>query len=79
MVDGFHFDGMKPLISEVYSPISDHARTDFRLVDYLFEGPPSSALEVEADVPSGVPYVVVRTVTENARTLKFGSQGFEKE
>ncbi len=36
-------------------------------------------LEIQADVPDGVPDNVVRTVTENARTLKFTSQGFEKE
>ena len=36
-------------------------------------------LEVEADIPSGAPDQVVRTVTENSRTLKFTSQGFEKE
>jgi hypothetical protein len=36
-------------------------------------------LEVEAKVPSGVPDTVVRTVTENSRTLKFLSQGFETE
>jgi hypothetical protein len=36
-------------------------------------------LEIEADIPSGAPDNVVRTVTENARTLKFTSQGFEKE
>jgi len=36
-------------------------------------------LEIEADIPSGVPDNVVRTVTENSRTLKFISQGFEKE
>ncbi len=36
-------------------------------------------LEVEADIPSGAPDSVVRTVTENSRTLKFKSQGFEKE
>lgn len=36
-------------------------------------------LEVEAEVPSGVPENVVRTVTENSRTLKFTSSGFEKE
>lgn len=36
-------------------------------------------LEIEADVPAGVPEHVVRTVTENGRTLKFGSQGFELE
>ena len=36
-------------------------------------------LEIEAEIPSGVPDQVVRTVTENGRTLKFMSQGFEKE
>ena len=36
-------------------------------------------LEIEAEIPSGVPENVVRTVTENSRTLKFGSHGFEKE
>jgi hypothetical protein len=29
--------------------------------------------------PSGAPDQVVRTVTENSRTLKFASQGFEEE
>lgn len=36
-------------------------------------------LEVVADIPSGAPDHVIRTVTENSRTLKFSSQGFEKE
>ena len=36
-------------------------------------------LEIEAEVPSGAPDHVVRTVTENSRTLKFKSQGFERE
>ncbi len=36
-------------------------------------------LDVEAEMPSGAPEHVVRTVTENSRTLKFTSQGFEKE
>src|SRR5712692_9293480 len=36
-------------------------------------------LEVEAEIPSGAPDHVVRTVTENSRTLKFTSQGFEAE
>ena len=36
-------------------------------------------LEIEAEVPSGAPEHVVRTVTENSRTLKFTNQGFEKE
>jgi predicted AAA+ superfamily ATPase len=36
-------------------------------------------LEIEADVPAGTPDNVVRTVTENSRTLKFTSHGFEQE
>ncbi len=36
-------------------------------------------LEVEAEIPSGASDQIVRTVTENSRTLKFTSQGFEKE
>ena len=36
-------------------------------------------IEIEAEIPDGAPNNVVRTVTENSRTLKFTSQGFEKE
>ena len=36
-------------------------------------------LEIEAEIPNGAPDNVVRTVTENGRTLKFTSQGFEEE
>jgi hypothetical protein len=36
-------------------------------------------IEVEAEIPDGAPDHVVRTVTENSRTLKFTSQGFEQE
>lgn len=37
-------------------------------------------LEIDADVSAGVPDNVVRTVTENSRTLKFESNsGFERE
>ncbi|MBA2592967.1 MAG: ATP-binding protein [Gammaproteobacteria bacterium] len=36
-------------------------------------------LEIEAEIPTGAPDQVVRTVTENSRTLKFTSQGFESE
>ena len=36
-------------------------------------------LEIEAEIPQGAPDHVVRTVTENSHTLKFSSQGFEKE
>ncbi len=36
-------------------------------------------LEIEAEIPEGAPEQVVRTVTENSRTLKFTSQGFEAD
>jgi hypothetical protein len=36
-------------------------------------------LEIEAQVPGGVPEGTVRIVTENGRTLKFTTQGFELE
>lgn len=36
-------------------------------------------LEIRADVPDGVPDNVVRTVTENCRTLKFKNIGFEEK
>jgi hypothetical protein len=36
-------------------------------------------LETHAEVPSGAPDNVVRTVTENCRTLRFSDHGFEVE
>jgi hypothetical protein len=36
-------------------------------------------LEIEATVEAGAPENVVRTVTENSRTLKFATHGFEEE
>lgn len=36
-------------------------------------------LEIEAEMPDGVPENVVRTVTENSRTLRFTNQEFEME
>ncbi len=36
-------------------------------------------LEIDADIPDGAADTVVRTVTENSRTLKFGQAGFEQE
>ena len=39
----------------------------------------SVTVEIQAQVPAGVPDNVVRTVSENCRTLKFKSQSFERE
>ncbi len=36
-------------------------------------------IEIQADVPGGVPAKVVQDVTENCRTLKFEGYGFEQE
>ncbi len=36
-------------------------------------------LEIEAKLPNGATEHVIRTVTENSKTLKFSSQGFEEE
>ena len=36
-------------------------------------------LEIDAQIPNGAPDHVVRAVTENSRTLKFSSHGFERE
>ena len=36
-------------------------------------------MEIHAELPEGTPEHIVRTVTENCRTLKFTSYGFEKE
>jgi hypothetical protein len=35
-------------------------------------------LEIEAEIPEGVPDDVARTVIENCRTLKFNNQSFER-
>ncbi len=36
-------------------------------------------MEIHAELPEGTPEHVVRTVTENCRTLKFSNYGFENE
>jgi hypothetical protein len=36
-------------------------------------------MEIEVRLPDGASDQLVRIVTENSRTLKFDSQGFEKE
>ncbi|NCA72826.1 MAG: AAA+ family ATPase, partial [Sphingobacteriia bacterium] len=48
-------------------------------LDGLVRAKVTVTLEIEAEMPDGAPDQVVRTVTENCRTLKFTSQGFEQE
>ncbi|HEY1205115.1 MAG: hypothetical protein ABSH46_18000 [Bryobacteraceae bacterium] len=44
----------------------------------LLDAKVTVTLEIEAEIPSGAPDHVVRTVTENCRTLKFENSGFEE-
>ena len=39
----------------------------------------TGTLEIEAAIENGAPENVVRTVTENSRTLKFTTLGFKAE
>ena len=44
----------------------------------LLDAKVTITVEIEAEIPSGAPDNVVRTVTENCRTLKFHNSGFEE-
>jgi hypothetical protein len=44
----------------------------------LLDAKVTITVEIEAEIPAGAPDNVVRTVTENCRTLKFDNQGFEE-
>ena len=45
----------------------------------LNKGMVKVTLEIEAKEEDGIPDNVIRTVSENCKTLKFISQGFEDE
>jgi hypothetical protein len=45
----------------------------------LLDAKVTITVEIEAEIPSGAPDNVVRTVTENCRTLKFETSGFEQD
>ena len=44
----------------------------------LLDAKVTITVEIEAEMPSGAPDNIVRTVTENCRTLKFENSGFEE-
>jgi len=44
----------------------------------LLDAKVTITIEIEAEIPTGAPDNVVRTVTENCRTLKFENSGFEE-
>jgi len=60
---------------------SDAAKIAEAIIQHLESLPGAEVtitLEVQARLPDGAPENVVRTVTENARTLKFDGYGFEE-
>jgi hypothetical protein len=60
----------------------DAGRIAEEILQHLTTLPDASVkvtLEIEAHIPDGAPDNAVRTVTENARTLKFKNQGFEED
>ncbi len=62
--------------------IRDFAEIVEHVLQHLSALPGAKAevsVEISAHVPDGVPPDVVRTVSENARTLKFTQHGFEPE
>ena len=46
---------------------------------WAFDADVEITLEIHATVPEGIPDNVVRTISENAATLKFDQFGFEEE
>jgi hypothetical protein len=73
------FYGVKSLDPQRVSRDADQIATEIvtHLVG-LVGADVEDKLEITADVRSGVPDDVVRTVTENAKTLKFDQHGFEE-
>jgi hypothetical protein len=60
----------------------DAGRIAEEIVQYLTTLPDALVrvtIEIDAHLPGGASEDVVRTVTENARTLKFTDLGFEQE
>jgi hypothetical protein len=74
------FYGVKSLDPQRVSRDADQIATEVvRHLAALVDASVEVKLEITAEVSSGVPDDVVRTVTENAKTLKFEQHGFEKE
>ena len=73
------FFGVKSLDAKRVSRDADQVATEViqHLVG-LIGSDVEVKLEISADVPDGIPEDVVRTVTENARTLRFDQHGFEE-
>lgn len=79
--DYSHFDaryGIDPNDAEIQRHIAWTRQVISHLVG-LVGSDVKVTLEIQATMPSGASDNVVRIVTENSRTLKFTSHGFEKD
>jgi hypothetical protein len=74
-----HFFGVKSLDPKRVSRDADQVAAEVvkHLVG-LVDAEVEVKIEISANAPDGVPDDVVRTVTENAKTLKFEQHGFEE-
>jgi hypothetical protein len=62
--------------------VKDAGRVMIEVVEHLSTLPGAEVdvtLEVRVKIPDGTPEAVIRTVSENAKTLKFGTSSFERE
>jgi hypothetical protein len=74
------FFGVKTLDAQRVSRDADQVAAEVvRHLVSLVDADVEVKLEISANVPTGVPDDVVRTVTENAKTLKFEQHGFESD
>jgi hypothetical protein len=74
------FYGVKSLDPQRVSRDADQVATEIvRHLVALVDANVDVKIEIAAEVGSSVPDHVIRTVTENARTLKFDQHGFEQE
>ena len=75
---GGHRRARNPIVDDVAEIVV--RRNSFELSGAEVQAGDRVTLEIEAEMPEGAPGNVVRTVTENSRTLKFTSNsGFETE
>jgi hypothetical protein len=73
------FFGVKTLDPQRVSRDADQVATEIvRHLTALVDANVEVRLEISAEVPSGIPDEVVRTVTENANTLKLDQHGFSE-
>ena len=73
------FGSVKVDTTRISRDVANIANEIIQLLAALPDSEVDVTLEIQARVPGGVPDNVVRTVSENCRTLKFNSQHFEKD